>query len=220
MPNQANSFCESAFAATRHSGCHWTARTRSPPAGLTLGDSLEMRRGDHDRRRPHGTLQNASAHKFYPVLKGEHLLHRKAGGRVVDLVAIRFAEIAPQRRPVGDSDFLKSPAYAEDGTVLIHSGIDQAHCHFIARRIERTCSRLPAAIAMRLDVRRTAGEHNSIQPADNRGDIELVAHRGYEDCIRPQERHRAQITFGDGLRRILRNAGATDDANKRPLCHD
>ena len=54
------------------------------------------------------------------MLKSEHLVQWQAWRRVVDLLAVGLAEIRSERCAVRHGDLLKSPADAQDGSILLH----------------------------------------------------------------------------------------------------
>jgi len=96
---------------------------------------------------------------------------------------------------------------------------DQTLQHYLGRnsRIEGTNAGFRAAIPVRGEIGWASGQKNAVQAADDRVNVDDIAHRRNQDEVRPYERRRAQIAFSDGLHRILGEARATADADEGSL---
>ena len=135
-----------------------------------LVDALEMRGDNGDRWNPHEALQDAAGSELDPMLERKHLLKRHAGRRVMDLLAVRLAEIPSEGRARRRRPPAESPCRCQDGPILIHGSLDDAGHGLIASRIKRTGSLLRGAVAKRRDIRRTAGQHDAVQTPDDRAE--------------------------------------------------
>jgi hypothetical protein len=138
----------------------------------------------------------------------------------MDLLAGHLAEIAPEGCAIGDGDLLKAPADAEYWPILLYGSLDDAQDGLVTGRIKRTGSLLRGTVTMRRDIGWTAGQQDAVQTSDDRADVKDVAHRRHQDGVGTHEGCGAQVAFSHRLHRILGQAGATGDADERPLCHD